>query len=216
MARGLRCLLVAGAAAYMAGPTVMSFVAPRAGVERRSPQAAQYVAEVHAVEAAEPVIDTSSPTRLGGALLSMVAALAITFIPMGEAHAAKGGGRMGGGGGARPVNKTTVNKTVVNKTTVIQAPPAPVVAPAPVVVGAPMMIAAPAPSLGDMVVGAAVQGVVGGMVSGAVNNAMGGGSHGVSNTDRILENQQRQDERQMDKQSNQIEDLQRELAALKK
>jgi hypothetical protein len=192
----------------------MSFVAPRAGVEKRSPQA-QYAAEMRAAEAAEPVIDTSSPARLGGAFLSMLAALAVAFMPMGEAQAAKSGGRMGGGGAAKPINKTTVNKTVINKTTVIQQAP-PVVAPAPVVVAAPMIIAAPAPSLGDMVVGAAVQGAVSGMVSGTMNRAMGGGSGGVSNTDRVLENQQRQDERQMDKQSNQIEDLQRELAAMKK
>eukprot|EP00929_Paragymnodinium_shiwhaense_P009725 TRINITY_DN113_c1_g1_i1.p1 TRINITY_DN113_c1_g1~~TRINITY_DN113_c1_g1_i1.p1 ORF type:complete len:225 (-),score=67.81 TRINITY_DN113_c1_g1_i1:153-827(-) len=224
MARGVRCLVVAGAAAYLAGPSVMSFVAPRVAPQTSGPKATYAGGEAQPADVADAVIDTSSPLRLGGAFLSIVAALAVAFMPMGEAQAAKSGGRMGGGGASRPpaVNKTIVNKTVINKTTVVQAPapaPAPpvVVHAPPVVVAAPMMVAAPAPSLGDIVVGAAVQGAVSGMVSGAVHNAMGPGpSGGVSATDKILENQQRQDERQLDRQASQIEDLQRELMALKK
>eukprot|EP00928_Gymnodinium_smaydae_P051546 TRINITY_DN350_c0_g1_i1.p1 TRINITY_DN350_c0_g1~~TRINITY_DN350_c0_g1_i1.p1 ORF type:complete len:213 (-),score=31.24 TRINITY_DN350_c0_g1_i1:224-862(-) len=76
--------------------------------------------------------------------------------------------------------------------------------------GGPVTVA-PAPTLGDIVVGAAVDGAVRGAVSGAI----GGPHHGPSSTDRMLENQQRQDERQIDKQATEIEALKKELDQLK-
>jgi len=69
------------------------------------------------------------------------------------------------------------------------------------------MIVAPAPTLGDVVVGT--------VVGGAINNAMGfNGNRGYSGTDRMLENQQRQDERQLDNQSRDIDQLKNEIARL--
>jgi len=155
------------------------------------------------------------------AAVSMVAALVIALMPMAEAaHAAKSGGRIGGSAPsmrpkappsrAAPPAAPVKERVVEKQTTIIrQAAPAPMM-------GAPVMMA-PAPSMGDIVMGAAVQGVVGGAVSGAVQSAMAPHSHGgPSTTDRMLENQMRQDERQLDKQSNDIEDLKRQLAELKK
>mmetsp|Transcript_74364 Transcript_74364/g.177170 ORF Transcript_74364/g.177170 Transcript_74364/m.177170 type:complete len:220 (+) Transcript_74364:85-744(+) len=157
-------------------------------------------------------VDTGKMTR---ALLSMVAALVVTFAPLAEAQAARSGGRIGGSApSARPrpppsrssPPQATKERVIERNTTIIQQ--------APPMMGAPMMMA-PAPSLGDIVVGTAVQGAVGGAVSGAVRGAMAP-PPGASGTDRMLENQMRQDERQMDKQSNDIEDLKRQLAELKK
>jgi predicted RNase H-like nuclease (RuvC/YqgF family) len=72
--------------------------------------------------------------------------------------------------------------------------------------GAPVIVA-PAPTLGQVVAGAAIEGAV----SGAVHNSM----RGPSSTDRMLDNQIRQDERQMDKQSAEIEALQKQIEELK-
>jgi hypothetical protein len=64
------------------------------------------------------------------------------------------------------------------------------------------------PSIGDI--------VAGNMIGGAINNAMFGGQrYGPSTTDRMLENQQRQDEREMDKQKSEVDQLKAEIAALK-
>eukprot|EP00928_Gymnodinium_smaydae_P051549 TRINITY_DN350_c0_g1_i2.p1 TRINITY_DN350_c0_g1~~TRINITY_DN350_c0_g1_i2.p1 ORF type:complete len:454 (-),score=71.13 TRINITY_DN350_c0_g1_i2:224-1585(-) len=49
----------------------------------------------------------------------------------------------------------------------------------------------------------------------AARGAIGGPHHGPSSTDRMLENQQRQDERQIDKQATEIEALKKELDQLK-
>eukprot|EP00439_Symbiodinium_sp_Y106_P086304 s166_g32.t1 len=143
--------------------------------------------------------------RVGGAVLSMLAAFVMAMLPMQEAQAARSGGRIGGSAPSarrapppRPAprapaaassSKTPpIKTTVINKTTVIAPPPvvaAPSVgfgmgfAPAPVVV-------APPPTVGDVIVGS--------VVGGAINNAMyGGQNRGPTNTDRMLENQQRQE-----------------------
>mmetsp|Transcript_82186 Transcript_82186/g.100845 ORF Transcript_82186/g.100845 Transcript_82186/m.100845 type:complete len:204 (-) Transcript_82186:181-792(-) len=157
-----------------------------------------------------------SPLRVGGAFLSMMAALALVWLPVQEAQAAKSGGRIGGTASAarsKPPPRAPVassKTTVINKTTVIAPPPPPVVA-APMGVGfapAPVMVA-PAPTIGDVVVGT--------VIGGAINNAITGGHHsGPTNTDRMLENQQRQDERQIDNQQREIELLKSEIQNLKK
>jgi len=166
--------------------------------------------------------DAFDPARLGAAALSILAALVVSFAPAAEAQAAKSGGRIGGSAQAArskpPPARTSTN--VINKTTVVEKnttvvvpPPAPVVVAPPVVapmgmgygMGMAPVVVAPPPTLGEIVVGAAV--------SSAIHSAVV--PHGPSVNDRILENQQRQDERQMDRQANQIEDLQRELAQLK-
>eukprot|EP00435_Cladocopium_sp_Y103_P019704 s1864_g4.t1 len=198
-----------------------------------------------------------SPLRVGGAFLSMMAALALVWLPVQEAQAARSGGRIGGSAPAarsRPPPRAPVASsssssktaavegsvfvpfgilsildgscipqfldglqenemtTVINKTTVIAPPP--VVAAPPMGMGmgvgfapAPVVVA-PAPTLGDVVVGT--------VIGGAINNAITGGHHsGPTNTDRLLENQQRQDERQIDNQQREIEQLKSEIQNLK-
>eukprot|EP00929_Paragymnodinium_shiwhaense_P120503 TRINITY_DN92468_c0_g1_i1.p1 TRINITY_DN92468_c0_g1~~TRINITY_DN92468_c0_g1_i1.p1 ORF type:complete len:238 (-),score=54.15 TRINITY_DN92468_c0_g1_i1:293-943(-) len=216
MARVVKRVAVAAVAACAVGPA-LSFLTPGLAPSGKGSPEQRTSSLRPQMEASQPVIDTSSPLRLGGAVASLLAALVVAVLPVADAHAAKTGGRMGGG------NKTVVNKTIVNKTTIVKqapapAPPPPVVvapAPAPVIIGAPVMAVAPAPSLGDVIIGGVVQGAVSGMVSNAMHSSVPH-SNGVSTTDKILENQQRQDERQLDRQANQIEDLQRELAALRK
>jgi len=160
-----------------------------------------------------------SPLRVGGAFLSMMAALALVWLPVQEAQAARSGGRIGGSAPAArsrpppraPVASSSSKTTVINKTTVIAPPP--VVAAPPMGMGmgvgfapAPVVVA-PAPTLGDVVVGT--------VVGGAINNAITGGHSGPTNTDRLLENQQRQDERQIDNQQREIELLKSEIQNLK-
>merc|ERR1712008_96828 len=104
--------------------------------------------------------------------------------------------------------------TVVQRTVVVPAPPPLViVAPPPVFspfgMGVAPVIFAPPPTIGDIIVGAAVNGAV----NSAINSTI---PRGPSTTDRILDNQMRQDGRQLDRQSAQIDDLQRELRELKK
>eukprot|EP00930_Biecheleria_cincta_P053409 TRINITY_DN388_c0_g1_i2.p1 TRINITY_DN388_c0_g1~~TRINITY_DN388_c0_g1_i2.p1 ORF type:complete len:241 (+),score=51.87 TRINITY_DN388_c0_g1_i2:58-723(+) len=161
--------------------------------------------------------EAALPWRLGGAALSMLAAIALALLPMEEAQAAKSGGRIGGSAPAarrapppRPAAPraatTTNNTTVINRTTVV----------APPVVAAPAMgygyggfgmVVAPPPTLGDVVVGT--------VVGGAINNAMYGGmNRGPSTTDRMLDNQQRQDERQMDRQASEIDQLKMQISQL--
>ncbi|CAK9045780.1 unnamed protein product [Durusdinium trenchii] len=162
-----------------------------------------------------------SPVRAGGAFLSMVAALVLVLLPVQEAQAARSGGRIGGTASAArskpppraPVASSSSKTTVINKTTVITPPP-PVVAAPPIGMGmgvgfapAPVVVAPP-PTLGDVVVGT--------VIGGAINNAITGGHHsGPTSTDRLLENQQRQDERQMDNQQREIELLKSEIQNLK-
>ncbi|CAJ1338081.1 unnamed protein product [Effrenium voratum] len=195
-----------------AGLAAVAFVGP---VARSAP--APRVALRGAREVPETQDGEQSPLRVGGALLSMMAAFALALLPVQEAHAAKSGGRIGGSASAArarppparaPAAASSSRTTVINKTTVIAPPP--VMAPAPVAIGMAPVVVAPAPSLGDVVVGS--------VIGGAINNAMYGGHHssGPSTSDRMLENQQRQDERQMDKQSMEIEQLKSELANLKK
>jgi len=68
-------------------------------------------------------------------------------------------------------------------------------------------IVAPGPSLGDVVVGT----VLGNAVSGALSSVV---PHPPSATDRMLQDQQRQDERMIDRQAAEIEALKRELDEL--
>jgi len=161
---------------------------------------------------AEPTSEEQPDTgALLRAAVSMVAALVVAFMPMAEAQAARSGGRIGGTAPRmRPkapprAAPGSVKERVVEKnTTIIQR--------SPMMSSGYMM--APAPSLGDMVVGAAVQGATYGAVSGAVRGAMA--PSGPSYTDRALESQIRQDEREMDKQAAEIAELKKQIAELKK
>lgn len=191
--------LAAMAAVAFVGPATRAAPTPRVALRAGRPEG--------------PEAPSPGPLRLGGAVLSMLAALALAVVPM-EAQAAKSGGRIGGTASAArskaPPRKApaAVNKetTVINQTTVIAPPPvvAPVApmgfAPAPVVVAAP-------PTVGDVIVGT--------VVGSAINNAITGGHHGPTSTDRMLENQQRQDERQLDQQKAEIDLLKSEIQSLK-
>eukprot|EP00438_Fugacium_kawagutii_P027396 Skav208443 [mRNA] locus=scaffold1952:191232:191882:- [translate_table: standard] len=211
-----RIASVAVAAALTAGGT-MTFVGPAMTEQKVSQK--RVALRASAPEAEN--LENQNPLRVGGAMLSIVAALALVVMPV-EAQAAKSGGRIGGTASAarskpppRPAAKapaaSSTNKTtVINQTTVI-APPPPVVAAPPMgmgmCVGMAPVVVAPAPSLGDVVVGS--------VIGGAINNAITGGNRGPTNTDRMLENQQRQDERQIDSQKAELEMLKSEIQSLK-
>mmetsp|Transcript_57721 Transcript_57721/g.148487 ORF Transcript_57721/g.148487 Transcript_57721/m.148487 type:complete len:227 (-) Transcript_57721:302-982(-) len=200
-----------GAQPLMRGPPRSSVLAAAA---QGQPQAAE----------AEELI---SWTRYTGAAFSMMAALVVVFAPISEAQAARSGGRIGGSApskrAAPPSSSKTINRTtIINKTTVVAPPPPPVIVAPPVVMapsygmgGVGMMgmpvVVAPPPTLGEVVVGAAISGAINGSVMNSMAN-----NRGPSTTDRIMENQMRQDERQMDRQASQIDDLQRQIAEMKK
>ena len=205
--------------AALAGAT-MAFVGPAIRPEPKVNQ--NHVALRASAPGSPENTESQSPLRVGGAMLSIVAALALVLAPV-EAQAAKSGGRIGGTASAarsKPPPRAPVasssKTTVINKTTVIAPPPVvapPVVAP-PMGMGmgvgfapAPVVVA-PAPSLGDVVVGT--------VIGGAINNAISGGHHsGPSTSDRLLENQQRQDERQIDNQKAEIDQLKAEIQNMK-
>jgi len=171
--------------------------------------------------------DPNSCFRVGSAALSVLAALLVALAPAADAQAAKTGGRIGSSAPSRQEQRKpppaarrameppkVINKTTVVQKTVVVPPPAPpvIVAPPPVIspfgAVAPVIVAPP-PTVGDIIVGAAVNGAI----NSAINSTI---PRGPSTTDRIMENQMRQDERQLDRQAAQIEDLQRELRDLKK
>eukprot|EP00439_Symbiodinium_sp_Y106_P075617 s1098_g15.t1 len=207
----------------LAGCATLSFVGPLPGRRSTALRATHGEQEAVSMDAQTPEEpeQTASPMRFGSALLAMLAAFAFALLPAEEAQAARSGGRIGGSAGAMrrapprappraPAAASSSNTTVINRTTVVAPPPvtaAPSVgfgmgiAPVPVVV-------APPPTVGDVIVGS--------VVGGAINNAMYGGHHsGPSTADRMLENQQRQDERQIDNQKMEIEQLKAELNSLK-
>mmetsp|Transcript_77943 Transcript_77943/g.198054 ORF Transcript_77943/g.198054 Transcript_77943/m.198054 type:complete len:194 (+) Transcript_77943:3-584(+) len=104
---------------------------------------------------------------------------------------------------------TIINRTIIRETTVVvQAPP-----PTPVVVGSPyggVGYAAPVaifepPSLADIAVGVGM-----GMAVKAIADVV------MPSPDKVLNGQMRQDEREMDKQQDQIRQLQSQLADMKK
>jgi len=146
----------------------------------------------------EPAAPFSSFLRTA---LAVVAALAVAIAPMADAQAARSGGRMGGGGMrmggatrrvAPPPRPGVRSKTNVNIGVGV-APP--IYAPSPFGFGFGgfgMPLFAP-PLFGPTI-------------------ALGGGSSAV---DEQLQHQQRQDERVIDQQKAQIEQMQKELAELK-
>merc|ERR1719507_1495041 len=161
-------------------------------------------------------VEPSSAFRIGNAVLSMLAAMLVALAPAAEAQAARSGGRIGSSAPSRQEQRKpppaarqamepprVINKTtVVQKTVVVPPPPPPViVAPPPVISPFGMAVApvvvAPPPTVGDIIVGAAVNGAI----NSAINSTI---PRGPSTTDRIMENQIRQDERQLDRQSSQI------------
>ena len=219
-----RCLVLSLLAA---GSLALAFVGPVPvpSIGRTGLRATHKHREVTGQPAGQEPEQPASSARVGSALLAMLAAVAFALLPVQEAQAARSGGRIGGSASAArrapprappraPAAASSSNTTVINKTTVIAPPPVvapPVmapsigfgmgIAPAPVVV-------APPPTVGDVIVGS--------VVGGAINNAMYGNHHsGPSSTDRMLENQQRQDERQIDNQQREIDQLKAELNSLK-
>mmetsp|Transcript_23322 Transcript_23322/g.51518 ORF Transcript_23322/g.51518 Transcript_23322/m.51518 type:complete len:239 (-) Transcript_23322:84-800(-) len=231
LACGLAGLMVLCVVLLPSGGAFVAGGAPRAPATTPAGQVDVPAAEVFAElrgSATVPVAEGVAST-LHSALrssLALLAALLVVLVPVADAQAARSGGRIGGSAASRPAarpappraapraaeprveNKTTI----VNKTVIVAPPPPAVIAPAPVVspygMGMGMMspvVVAPPPTIGDIVVGAAI--------GSAINSAM---PHPPSGTDRMLENQIRQDERQMDRQASQIEDMKRELAELKK
>eukprot|EP00435_Cladocopium_sp_Y103_P053610 s1706_g17.t1 len=209
MARMVSLALVAAAAGV-----TMTFVGPAI---RSEPKVTQNRVSLRASAPNAP--ETQSPLKVGGAMLSIVAALALVLMPV-EAQAAKSGGRIGGTAAAArskpppraaakaPAASSTNKTTVINQTTVIAPPPVVAAPPMGMGMGVAPVVVAPAPTLGDVVVGT--------VIGGAINNAITGGHHsGPSSTDRLLENQQRQDERQIDYQKAEIEQLRAEIQNMK-
>jgi len=220
-ARAITAVLVAGAALSLLAP---AFVGAGAAPATGAPRAAVRRGALRATSMEGP--EAPEAARLGGAVASLLAAMLVALVPVAEAQAARTGGRIGSSAPskreqARPAPRAAVpprivNKTtIVNKTVVVPPPPPPVVvAPPPVIspfgmAAAPVIVAAPPPTLGDIIVGAAVNSAIHGAIASTV-------PHGPSVNDRIMENQIRQDERQLDRQAAQIEDLQREMRDLKK
>jgi len=144
--------------------------------------------------------------KSGGTALSLLAALVVALMPAVEAQAAKMGGRMGGMAPSQQRSKppppraqapsTTINRTTVVNKTVVVAPPAPVMVAPRVMMG---------PSVGDI--------IVGNVVSNAISNTIM--PRGPTGTDQMLSNQQRQDERQMDKQEAELNRLRQEVQDMK-
>jgi len=207
------------AALLVASVPVGSFVGP-APVARQAPPRAVLVLRAVGSDAEASAEDGAFDLRrMGSTAAAWCLALIVALVPLAGAQAAMTGGRIGGSAQAArqappPPARTSSNvihrTTVINRTTTVYAPPPPpvvVMAPAPVFgMGYVPVVYAPPPTLGDLIVGAAI----GSAISSAVHH-----NSGPSGNDRILENQQRQDERQMDRQAAQLEDLQRELAQLK-
>lgn len=155
-----------------------------------------------AVAAEEPADMASSFLRTA---LAVLAALAVAIAPMADAQAARSGGRMGGGGarmgggmGGGPTRMAPRAAPQARSNTNVNIGVAPsIIAPSPFGFspfgfgfGMPFF---PPPLFGPTI-------------------ALGGGSSAM---DQQLENQQRQDERVIDQQKNQIEQMQKELAELK-
>mmetsp|Transcript_44798 Transcript_44798/g.103625 ORF Transcript_44798/g.103625 Transcript_44798/m.103625 type:complete len:214 (-) Transcript_44798:108-749(-) len=213
MAKVRSCVLVVlmAIAAFEAFSSHTAYVsptrapAPKALRSSTSQSATAKLDRVSTAEATEAQQDLGALLR---AAVSIVAAMVVVFMPMAEAQAARSGGRIGGSAPRmrrappRAPPRSVKERVVERNTTIIQRG------------GMGGGYYAPAPSLGDMVVGAAVQGATFGAVSGAMRNSMG--PTGPTATDRALEGQLRQDERQLDAQANEIADLKRQLAELKK
>ena len=208
-----------------AGGMALAFVGPVPAARKTAALRASQSDRELAAQAGQELEQPQSTTRLGSALLAMLAAVAFAFLPLQEAQAARSGGRIGGSASAArrappraapraPAAAASSNTTVINRTTVVAPPPIvapPVMAPS---VGFGMgfgpapVVVAPPPTVGDVIVGS--------VVGGAINNAMYGGHHsGPSTADRMLENQQRQDERQIDSQQREIDELKAQLNSLK-
>ena len=200
-----------------AGCATLAFVGPlptHSAAESTALRAKRSHHEVGGPQAMEE-LEQTSPMRIGSALLAVLAAVALTVLPVEEAKAARSGGRIGGSASSArrapprappraPAAASSSNTTVINRTTVVAPPP--VMAAPSIGFGMAPVVVAPPPTVGDVIVGS--------VVGGAINNAMYG-NRGPSTADRMLENQQRQDERQLDNQQREIEQLKAELNSLK-
>lgn len=232
---------VAGAVALVlvTSSATTGFVGSTKYVTSRQPVAMQAGSESSWQPWAEESKAEQASTASGsyfGVFASLLAALVIMVAPLQEAQAAKTGGRIGGtapsmrpkpapsasgrtggriGGTTSAAQAPQVinNTVVVEKTVVVPHPVAPpvIVAPSPVygaspfmggsMYGAPLYVE-PAPTLGEVAatVGAA-------MVVKSIVDA--------NSPDRVLANQIRQDERQLDRQQNQIKELEKQIQDMK-
>jgi len=205
------CLAGAMAACLMLGCATMAFVGsstPHAAGNHDGPAQVnkRFLRGSELLAPAQEQAASSWPLKFGGAALSLLAALLVALMPAAEAQAAKMGGRMGGTASSQQRSKppppraqapsTTINRTTVVNKTVVVVPPAPVMVAPPVVMG---------PSVGDIIVGS--------VVSNAISNTMM--PRVPTGTDQMLANQQRQDERQMDKQEAEFNRLRQEVQDMK-
>lgn len=212
MVRTTNKMVVFGAAAYgayallgqqnFAMPSTRGGAAPERSL--RGASSAQAASNYVAFEPSKTVAEESPVEAVGSfarAALAVVAALAVAFVPMDDAQAARSGGRMGGGGGmgrrAAPPPRAAAPRTSTSSTTNFNvgvgiAPP---IYSSPFGFGGGFGFGMPffPPMFGPTI-------------------AIGGGS---SATDQMLQNQQRQDERVIDQQKSEIDKMQKEIAELK-
>jgi len=202
MARVLIVGLLAAAAVTFSGfaftqPSSSPRVPPRA--TSRSAET-DFIAPV--VEAKELPAVSESFVNFSRAAFAVLAALAVAFVPMDGAEAARSGGRMGGMGGSRmggssraappraaPSARAGVGSSVGGGSTVVVAP---------------MMSPFGFSPFGGF-----------GYSPFGMGMGFGGGGFGPSGTDQRIQEQQRQDERNIDSQKSQIDALQKEIETLK-
>jgi len=201
MARVLIVGLLAAAAVTFPG---FAFTQPSSS-PRVPPRATSRSAETDftapAVEAKELPAVGESFVNLSRAALAVLAALAVAFVPMDGAEAARSGGRMGGMGGSRPQSRAAPPpRSAPSARSGVGAS----VGGAPTVVVSPMMSPfgySPFGGFGYSPFGFGFGGF--------------GGGFGPSGTDQRIQEQQRQDERNIDQQKGQIDALQKEIETLK-
>jgi len=201
----LRTAVAAAALLALAACGASAFVGsqPAQGADRLTAAAERVVAtQGRAAASAAPEEDPLqvASTALRAAL-AIMAALAVAFVPMDGAEAARSGGRMGGGmgrggggfgGRAPPPRAQTQRRAAPSSGPNINIGVGPVFAPpmfSPFGFGMPFF--------GPPII------------------PIPFGSSGPSNTDRMIQDQQRRDESVIDQQKQQIDQMQRELSELK-
>mmetsp|Transcript_36862 Transcript_36862/g.85008 ORF Transcript_36862/g.85008 Transcript_36862/m.85008 type:complete len:233 (-) Transcript_36862:179-877(-) len=180
----------------------------------------RYAGQEPLSEALEPMVAVEPEVTAGQmlrAVVSIVAALLVTFMPMAEAEAARSGGRIGGSFSRMrraPPRARGPRRAAPTRERVIERNNTTVITPGYGRFGGPPVMFG-RPSLGDVVAGAAVQGAVNGAVSGAIHNSFAGPRYdGPTPSDRMLENQIQQDERALDQQAKELADLKQQIAEL--
>jgi len=199
MARVLIVGLLAAAAVTFSGfaftqPSSSPRVPPRATSRSAETDFTAPVVEAKALPAV-----SESFVNFSRAAFAVLAALAVAFVPMDGAEAARSGGRMGGMGGSRPQSRAAPPRSAPSARSGVGAS----VGGAPTVVVSPMMSPFGFSPYGGF--GYSPFGFGGGF----------GGGFGSSGTDQRIQEQQRQDERSIDQQKSQIDALQKEIETLK-